>query len=77
MIEKERFRKAICWLEENAGVPRRVMGEATWIADIYRLRRENKPDVWYCADELQQFGPNGPVGIGLGRMGGHAVGDEE
>ena len=25
--------------------------------------------------ELQMFGPSGPVGIGLGKCGGHAVGD--
>ena len=24
-------------------------------------------------EELHSFGPNGPVGIGLGRFGGHAV----
>ena len=27
--------------------------------------------------ELIEFGPNGPVGIGIGRIGGHAVGDED
>lgn len=25
-------------------------------------------------EELHSFGPGGPCGIGLGRMGGHAVG---
>lgn len=27
-----------------------------------------------CIEELDEYGPNGPVGIGLGRMGGHAIG---
>lgn len=26
-------------------------------------------------DEICEFGPDGPVGIGLGNFGGHAVGD--
>lgn len=28
-------------------------------------------------DELRECGVHGPVGIGLGRIGGHAVGDED
>lgn len=28
-------------------------------------------------EELDSFGPCGPVGLGLGRMGGHAIGEEE
>jgi hypothetical protein len=27
-----------------------------------------------CIDEIDEFGPNGPCGIGLGNFGGHAVG---
>ncbi len=27
-----------------------------------------------CVDEIEQFGVDGPVGMGLGRYGGHAVG---
>lgn len=30
-----------------------------------------------CVEELDEYGPNGPVGIGLGRMGGHAIGGGE
>jgi hypothetical protein len=26
--------------------------------------------------ELAEFGPNGPVGLGIGRIGGHAVGED-
>lgn len=26
-----------------------------------------------CLDEINQFGPTGPIGSGLGRFGGHAV----
>lgn len=28
-------------------------------------------------DEIDEFGPRGPAGIGLGRFGGHAVGGDE
>lgn len=28
-----------------------------------------------CIREVSQFGANGPVGLGLGRIGGHAIGD--
>lgn len=26
-----------------------------------------------CVEEVNLFGPDGPVGLGLGRFGGHAV----
>lgn len=29
-----------------------------------------------CIQELDDYGPNGPVGLGLGVIGGHAVGEE-
>lgn len=29
------------------------------------------------AEEINAFGPRGPVGLGLGRYGGHAVGDDD
>lgn len=32
-------------------------------------------EMFPCVDELEQFGPTGPIGSGLGRFGGHAIGD--
>lgn len=37
------------------------------------LEDDNSTDPIF--DELHCFGSRGPVGIGLGRFGGHAVGD--
>lgn len=34
-----------------------------------KLKNEHR-----CLSELDRFGPGGPVGIGLGRMGGHSIG---
>ena len=54
---------------------------ATAINDLLDLLSETERDTMFekhhCCEEIWYFGPDGPVGIGLGKYGGHAIGNGE
>lgn len=54
---------------------------ATAINDLMELLSEEQREAMFlkhnCCEEIWVSGPDGPTGMGLGRYGGHAIGDGE
>jgi hypothetical protein len=54
---------------------------ATAINDLMELLSEEQRNEMfekhYCCEEIWMCGPDGPTGRGLGKYGGHAIGDDE
>lgn len=73
----------------NKRLPQIEVQRAMLIQDLARLRlayedatrrlvaaKDNPVVLRELVEQLDEFGPNGPAGIGLGQFGGHANGDD-